>query len=214
MERVIRWCTHDRISGLYFLCRPDNIESIRVAESNHFQLMDIRVTLQACDISKRARAMDTPALSRINIRPGNFKDIPQLQNISKGMYTESRFYSDPRLSKKAPDLYKTWIKRSFEDFADNVLVAASGNVLLGYITCSMKSQSQGDIGLFGIREGARGIGLGALLIANALAYFRLRGARQVRVVTQGRNIGALRLYQKCGFIIETAHLWYHRWHTA
>ena len=48
----------------------------------------------------------------------------------------------------------------------------------------------------------------------ALAWFSESGVRDVQVVTQGRNRAALRLYQRCGFVIEAVELWYHRWFTA
>jgi len=36
----------------------------------------------------------------------------------------------------------------------------------------------------------------------------------IRVVTQGRNRGALRLYELSGFMIDKIEVWYHRWFTT
>jgi ribosomal protein S18 acetylase RimI-like enzyme len=47
----------------------------------------------------------------------------------------------------------------------------------------------------------------------ALAWFCAQGLQRAQVVTQGRNIAAQRLYQKCGFRTGEIALWYHRWGT-
>ena len=57
----------------------------------------------------------------------------------------------------------------------------------------------------------QGRGLGQQLVTSALRAFRERGMRVATVVTQGRNIRSQRLYQKCGFVIRSVELWYHRW---
>ena len=62
-----------------------------------------------------------------------------------------------------------------------------------------------------MRAGSRGRGGGSALVQGALAWFADRGVTQVLVVTQGRNVGAQRLYQKAGFLTRKVELWYHRW---
>ena len=51
----------------------------------------------------------------------------------------------------------------------------------------------------GVREAARGRGIGTALIAAAEAFAHDRGARWLRISALGRNAGARRLYQRCGF---------------
>ena len=41
-----------------------------------------------------------------------------------------------------------------------------------------------------------------------------RGIDRVQVVTQGRNVRAQRVYQRCGFVSAQLQLWYHRWFTT
>jgi len=65
--------------------------------------------------------------------------------------------------------------------------------------------------LFGIDSRFQNRGMGKTLLKDAVAWLEERGAKQVTVVTQGRNIKGLRLYQKCGFAIHSVKLWYHRW---
>ena len=49
------------------------------------------------------------------------------------------------------------------------------------------------------------------LIAAALDWCEAEGAEEVAVVTQGRNVAAQRLYQRCGFVTQRLELWYHKW---
>ena len=49
-------------------------------------------------------------------------------------------------------------------------------------------------------------GIGWALVAESLRWFAVHGARQVSVVTQGRNVQAQRLYQHCGFLTRSMQL--------
>jgi ribosomal protein S18 acetylase RimI-like enzyme len=55
------------------------------------------------------------------------------------------------------------------------------------------------------------MGVGRKLVVASLGWFDAHGADRVTVVTQGRNIAAQRLYQRCGFLTRSTGLWYHRW---
>jgi ribosomal protein S18 acetylase RimI-like enzyme len=55
------------------------------------------------------------------------------------------------------------------------------------------------------------MGIGTLVVRAAQEYFHRKGVEEVSVVTQGRNIGAQRLYQKCGFLTGSVGYWFHRW---
>jgi ribosomal protein S18 acetylase RimI-like enzyme len=91
-----------------------------------------------------------------------------------------------------------------------VLVALDTGKPVGYISCHLKGQI-GQIGLLGVSANAQGKGYGSQLIEAAFCWFAEHGAGEVSVVTQGRNVGAQRVYQKYGFLTKSVHLWYHRW---
>jgi RimJ/RimL family protein N-acetyltransferase len=40
----------------------------------------------------------------------------------------------------------------------------------------------------------------------------LKGAGRITVVTQGRNVAALRLFERCGFLVESSEVWLHKWY--
>jgi len=49
------------------------------------------------------------------------------------------------------------------------------------------------------------------MIGQSLELLRQEGITHAEVVTQGRNYGAQRMYQRCGFVTRTTELWYHKW---
>ena len=53
----------------------------------------------------------------------------------------------------------------------------------------------------------------AAAVAAMLAAAEL-GAKKIRVVTQGTNVAALKLYEKAGFRVCDVKIWFHRWFPA
>jgi len=202
---VMGWCEAHAIDLLYFLADADDPLTIGLAEDYGFRLVDLRVTLdRPLDGAQALRAPDA-------VRPVRPADLPALQAIARTGFAQSRFYADPRIpDERAAALYETWVTQRAQDPAAHVLVAEMEGQAAGFITC-LRSGAQGTIDLFAVGEGARGRGLGQALVSAALDWFAGQGAAGVSVVTQGRNLAAQRLYQRCGFVTCAMQLWYHRW---
>jgi dTDP-4-amino-4,6-dideoxy-D-galactose acyltransferase len=134
--------------------------------------------------------------------------------IEAGMY--SRFRVDPRVCRERCDaLFETWMQRStMGPLADGVLLAVDRkDELLGTVTLSIKDES-GNIGLIAVADGARGRGIGSLLLAAAHQRMIVRGATRVTVVTQLANRAACRLYEQAGYRIDNVKHCYHFWPQA
>jgi len=205
------WCQQQAIDCVYFLADANDSAATRLVEANGFHLTDLRLTFEyrqpQTNIPRASSASD------VLIRPFQPADVEALIAITHRSYTDSRFYNDPCFPiEKADAFYKTWIRNSTNasGFADEVLVAERNGLVLGYISCK-RHDTLGDIGLVGVAESARGTGLGRALVDAALTWFAGHGCDRVQVVTQGRNVGAQRLYQRCGFLTSELGLWYHRW---
>jgi dTDP-4-amino-4,6-dideoxy-D-galactose acyltransferase len=207
---IDQWCKQNNIDCLYFLADPDYTDTTRIAENNGFHLVDIRVTMHHQHLSAQPTDRST---SLIATRPFQSSDVPELRAIARKSFTLSRFYSDPCFPReKCEGLYDIWIKNSCEGYADQVLVADINSLPQGFITCHIRQDGQeGDIGLIGVREQARGQGVGISLVAAALRWFSDQVINHVFVVTQGGNMPAHRLYERAGFSIHSLQLWYHKW---
>lgn len=201
------WCEQNRIDCLYFLADPSDAQTSRLAESNNFHLVDVRVTLDRPVEAKHALGP-----SQSNIRGALERDIPTLRTIARVSHWDSRFYYDGNFPSSLCDaLFEVWIERSCRGWARNVLVAEDGGEPVGYISCHLPTPKTGQIGLVGVGEKAQGKGLGKDLVVEALRWFTKQGVESVSVVTQGRNVRAQRLYQHCGFVTRRVELWFHKW---
>jgi dTDP-4-amino-4,6-dideoxy-D-galactose acyltransferase len=215
MAKVDAWCREKEIQCLYFLARADDPRTIRTAEENGFRLTDMRVTFQR-KFESAERLPSTGPESSAVIREVRQEDLAELQDLARTMHGQTRFFNDGHfLRQRAEAMYSTWIALECEGRAQKVLVAVSpADRPLGYISCHLDPKSGlGEIGLVGVNREARGKSLGRSLVLAALEWFRAQAAREVTVVTQGGNVPAQRLYQRCGFLLQDFQLWYHKWYS-
>jgi ribosomal protein S18 acetylase RimI-like enzyme len=211
VANILEWCGTEAIDCLYFLADPDDDETIKLAEVYRFHMVDIRITLK-CSLLNRPKSSNSAASDYVLVRDVQPGDRTALQVIARSAYYDSRFYYDPHFSSEScAGLYETWIKQSCKGYADVVLVAETQGKPVGYVSCHLLGDDKGKIGLVGISESMRGCGVGKLMVNASLHWFAAHDVKVVEVVTQGRNYTAQRLYQLCGFVTESVHIWYHKW---
>lgn len=205
LDQALRLCKEQGIECLYFLCSPDDDSSVALAESAGFHLVDVRM-----ELNWKAQKAAEP-LSTI-IREFQENDLAELQQIASQVYTNTRFSFDHRFDpSRVAELYKEWITGSCNNDSHKVFIATTGSGIAGFITCQFDNVETGRIGLLALKAESQGKSFGQQLVQAAQNYFFFAGAREVRVVTQGRNIPAQRLYQACGFRTYKLGLWYHKW---
>ena len=209
MDQALAWCRQERIDCLYLLSDSDASDTVRLAEDHRFRLVDIRLTLEC--------ALETASSSTTNgvtIRPCCAADLPASRQIARQSHRDGRFYHDAQFSESLADrFYETWIEASVQGFAQAVFVADIDGQAVGYVSCHRDEGGPGRIGLLGVSASCRGRGVGKALVQHAQRWCAAQGAREMSVVTQGRNRAAQRLYQRCGFTTSRMQLWYHRWFT-
>lgn len=209
--QVEHWCTEHQIDLLYFLADPSDPETIAICESAKYTLTDIRIVLEKNLSDHHPMSNKRRKLTEVRIRPASTSDIPRLQQISAGMFTDSRFYNDPRLVSQADFLYSNWVRKSCEGYAESVLVAEVNGEQVGFISAHLENESHGKIGLIGVQKEMQGLGIGRTLVNHCLEWFVQCRVATAYVVTQERNVTGLRLYERCGFSRTSRMLWYHKW---
>ncbi|MGA2489248.1 MAG: GNAT family N-acetyltransferase [Anaerolineales bacterium] len=208
VAQIMDWCREKKVSCLYFLADSNHVETLRLAEKNGFYLTDIRVTYE-----HSLRGMGEQHESVPNIRLAVPQDLPVLRAMTDSSYRDSRFYYDGHFPEEACNrLYEIWIEKSLSGYAEAVLVMGEPGQPEGFVTCNTSlPEAIGKIGLVGVSRSSRGQGVGKALMLESLHWFTAHGMAFAQVATQGRNISAQRLYQRCGFLTKEVRFWYHRW---
>jgi GNAT superfamily N-acetyltransferase len=195
------------VDCLYLLVNADSQPAIRAAEANGFSLVDLRLTLEC-----RAGAPRPSVPATSGIRPARPGDVPRLKDLARASHRNTRFYRDARFdARRSDEMYAVWIERSVAgELADAVWVVDADDAPRGYLTASRRAAAS-NIGLVAVDEAYRGRGFGDGLLSTVRDWTTAEGRAQVTVVTQGRNPGAVRFYERAGFCTNQVELWYHRW---
>lgn len=206
-SECLQWCHDQRIECAYLSVNSADQGLIDAAVQNEFRLVDIRLILKTTTTTAEHR--QHPA--GVEIRASRDSDIDALSNIAIGAHRDTRFYVDGGFDRARCDaLYELWIAKSCRGWADHVVVAERAGEAVGYVTCH-RTQTAGRIGLVGVAESARGLGIGHAMIGEALRWCSSQDLDEVTVATQGRNMAALNLYQKSGFSVATVDCIFHKW---
>jgi dTDP-4-amino-4,6-dideoxy-D-galactose acyltransferase len=208
MAAVVEECRLAGIRVLYFLAAGDDDTGVKAAEQSGFLMVDVRMTYEW-----NAAPLAPAPVTAVAIRGHRDADVGALRAIARTSFGDSRYYHDRRFPRERCDaLYEEWITRDCGGSAEKVFVAETPLGVAGFLTCHHPSGADvGRIGLVGVAEGARGGGVGRALIHAAQEWFALTGVARVRVVTQGRNASAQRMYQRAGFVTASTEIWFHKW---
>lgn len=134
----------------------------------------------------------------------------ELLNLAYASGHMSRFFLDPGFNPHFKALYGEWIRKALREADSTVFALSDSTHMLGMVSASIEN-GMGTIGLLAIAEDGRGQGLGMRLLKHCEAHYGSLNARTCRVVTQNANIGACRLYQKAGYLIESEQDIWHIW---
>lgn len=204
LASVMREARESGIDCVYCLVAAADFEQAWRLESAGFVARDLRLEFhQPVDAT---RVEGVPEL-----RPCTDTDVDALARMSATGFRGTRFAADPRFPRAAvARLYDVWLRNSVAGYADAVLVSGPMGAPQGFVTLH-SSGEVARIGLIAVDPAARGAGVGQRLVAGAIAWAADRRCHALRVVTQGSNTAAQRLYQRCGFLSATAHTWFHAW---
>lgn len=173
-----------------------------------------RKTTYAVDLRANAKVFEPPRISaKARVGPADpSKDRAALESLAVQSGASSRFAVDPKFPHGLfVALYERWIRKALEkDMADEVLVIREGSELAGMVTLG-DHEGRGDIGLIAVDARYRGNHYGEALVRASQRWFVQHEYTHGRVVTQGTNAAACRLYEKCGYAVESERFFYHFW---
>jgi dTDP-4-amino-4,6-dideoxy-D-galactose acyltransferase len=205
LEHVLEEAQERSVWHLSVRVDASDLSSLHVLEQAGFITVDGILTF-ALDLTTHR---PNEATHDFKIRLASAADADQAAALARTAYVHDRFHSDPFIDRgRADELHATWLRNSCAGkAADAVVLAEDETGLLGFVTCALQRDTAhlgrmvGTIVLVASAAHARGRGVGFATTMTALEWFRQQGCEIVEVGTQLRNIGASRLYQKCGFRI-------------
>jgi dTDP-4-amino-4,6-dideoxy-D-galactose acyltransferase len=215
LDAIDTWRRQHAIDCLYFLADADDPKTVALAQAHGFQLVEVRLIFERGlkDWNPRTRPREA---GDVQVRPVQPQDIPELQEIAKNSYIDSRFYFDQRFpQEKWQAYYATWVSKSCSGGAELRLAAEKDGEVVGYITGQMdRVKGEGMYELTGVKESARRLGVGQELFRAGLDWYVQAGVQSVWLATQGRNVPTQRMIQRNGFITRLCQLYYHKWFEA
>lgn len=146
------------------------------------------------------------------IRIARKEHIPALREAAGGAFAWSRFREPWYQPGDSARFYAQWIENAvLGTFDHQCLIAVSdAGDLQGFISLRELADGSGRIGLLATLPEAQGLGVGQRMIEAASDWCRARRLSRLHVATQLGNLPALRLYLRCGGVIERTAYWLYR----
>ncbi len=183
----------------------ENPALIRLFERGGFFLTD---TLSRMILTDMTIDMDYGDLEIGVIRED---EVPLAQEMSKTIFSLSRYAWDPMLSPEGrASLMQEWVYNDCTTRGDLVLAARLHGEFIGYVASFFdKERDMLIFDLLAVDPKARGRGAGGALFIEAIKMCR-DWVKVVQLNTQGSNRSAHRLYNRLGFVIDATNITLHR----
>jgi dTDP-4-amino-4,6-dideoxy-D-galactose acyltransferase len=201
--------SHD-IDLVQFRCNCHDGLSVQIAEKNKYSFVDIRLTMERTTDNIISFEEERKGLY---VRKAVESDIEALVECGHDIYYTSRYYYDKNFNiKKVNKFYSGWIKKAVLGLFDDFCYALyEDNTPIGFCSIKLNQGNSASIGVLGLNQDYTNLGLGRYMLNKVIEALYRDGVTYIDVVTQGRNYGAQRLYQRCGFVTRSTELWYHKW---
>ncbi|WP_312043223.1 dTDP-4-amino-4,6-dideoxy-D-galactose acyltransferase [Erwinia sp.] len=146
------------------------------------------------------------------IRIARKEHIPALREVAGSAFAQSRFRAPWYKTADSGRFYAQWVENAvLGTFDHQCLIAVNEQgELQGFVSLRELADGSGRIGLLATRPEAQGLGVGQRMIEAAIDWCRARRLTRLHVATQLGNLPALRLYHRCGGVIERTAWWLYR----
>lgn len=146
------------------------------------------------------------------IRIARKEHIPALRDAAAEAFTQSRFRMPWYQPGDSGRFYAQWIENAVLGAFDHqcLLAVDAQGTLQGFVSLRELPDGGARIGLLATLPAAQGLGVGQRMIEAASDWCRARRLTRLHVATQLGNLPALRLYHRCGGVIERTAWWLYR----
>ncbi|XOB66417.1 GNAT family N-acetyltransferase [Deferribacteres bacterium DY0037] len=141
------------------------------------------------------------------------KDADTVEKMAAGMFTYSRIYKDPNISKATADNFYKTLFAHFMGKADIRVIHIDGTpagFTIGMSEQLENGQRLGYLWLIGVSPDFAGHGLGSMLLNDFLVNMH-KNCDMVEIGTQVTNTAANRIYAKAGLPAVSSLMTLHRW---
>lgn len=178
------------------------------AELDALSALGFRLVEGEADCALGIAAADRPA----GIRIARVEHIAQLRHAAEQAFTFSRFRTPWFAAGDSGRFYAQWIENAVRGTFDHqcLLAVDAAGAMQGFISLRELPDGTGRIGLLAVLPESQGLGIGQRLMNAANDWCLARRLSRLQVATQLGNLPALRLYLRCGGIIERTAYWLYR----
>lgn len=135
----------------------------------------------------------------------------EIYDLANQLSKYSRFYKDVHFKKnEAYQLYIKWIEKAFWDETYDTFIYKEETVS-GFIIVKIEDKDTIRIDLLAVDKKVKRKGIGSKLIQFVFNYYKKKGFKNCKVVTQSDNLDAILFYQKCGFKLIQSQAVFHYW---
>lgn len=209
VDRVLAECEAAGVKCLYCELDPHELDTLVYVQRLGFQLVEFRLVL-AHDLRHVGAGELAAGGVEIDDCPQP-EDAADLARIAAAIAPTSRFAADRRFGPDASRrLYARWLQSCLEDAAVRVIVARLVRRAVGLVTIKPHGEVM-QLTLLGVAPELRGRGIGLALVHAAVQASAAAGSARLELITQGHNLGAVRTYERAGFLMAAGSYYFHKW---
>ncbi|QHM72878.1 dTDP-4-amino-4,6-dideoxy-D-galactose acyltransferase [Mixta intestinalis] len=184
------------------------VDSRQTVRLDALQQLGFRVVEGEADLQLAV----TAAERQTGIRIARPEHIEALRSAAGAAFSLSRFRTPWYLPHDSARFYAQWIENAVRGTFDNQCLIAHDEQgrLQGFVSLREIGADEARVGLLATLPDAQGQGVGTRLVLAATDWCRARRLGRLRVATQLSNLAAMRLYLRCGAVIDSTAYWLYR----